>query len=220
GYDPNVNPSLENEFATVGYRAHSMIHGEFEPTVPAGTYSEDMLNRVFPQEGIQVERNADGTVTLVIPLVAAFGNPDLLTQVGEGPILQSLSEHEYKNDEQIDNSLRSVLFQVPKPGTADPSVCGSPVINPNCFVGVSDLGADDVQRGRDHGMPYYNDLRKAFGLAPVRSFEELTGESTDRFPFTRAINNRDPINDPDILDFVQLKDDEGNVIPIGSDEAS
>jgi hypothetical protein len=95
------------------------------------------------------------------------------------------------------------------------------VINPNCFVGVSDLGADDVQRGRDHGMPYYNDLRRAFGLAPVRSFEELTGESTDRFPFfSRAISNRDPINDPDILDFVQLKDDEGNVIPIGSDEAS
>jgi hypothetical protein len=221
GYDPNVNPSLENEFASVGYRGHSMIHGEFEPTVPAGTYTEDQLTRVFPQEGIQVERNADGTVTLVIPLVAAFGNPDLLTQIGEGPILQSLSEREYKNDEQIDNSLRSVLFQVPKPGTTDPSVCGSPVINPNCFVGVSDLGADDVQRGRDHGMPYYNDLRRAFGLAPVRSFEELTGESTDRFPFfSRAISNRDPINDPDILDFVQLKDDEGNVIPIGSDEAS
>src|SRR5262249_60186687 len=104
------------------------------------------------QGGIQVERNADGTVTLVIPLVAAFGNPDLLTQVGEGPILQSLSEHEYKNDEQIDNSLRSVLFQVPKPGTTDPSVCGSPVINPNCFVGASDPGADAGPRGRGRAL--------------------------------------------------------------------
>ena len=33
GYKPSVNPSVANEFATVGFRAHSMVHGEFEPTV-------------------------------------------------------------------------------------------------------------------------------------------------------------------------------------------
>jgi hypothetical protein len=219
GYDPNVNPGLGNEFATVGYRAHSMIHGEFEPTVPAGTYSEDQLTRVFPREGIRVERNADGTVLLVIPLVAAFGNPDLLEQVGEGPLLESLAEREYKNDEQIDNALRSVLFQVPKPGSTDPASCGAPTISPSCFVGVADLGADDVERGRDHGMPYYNGLRQAFGLPPVRSFTEITGDSTERFPVGRTIDGKDPINDPDILDFVQLEDDEGNLLPIGSEEA-
>src|SRR5262249_8417929 len=166
----------------VGYRAHSMIHGEFEPTVPAGTYTDDQLNNVFPAEGITVERNADGTVTLVIPLVIAFGNPDLLEQVGEGHFLQSLDEHEYKNDEQIDNSLRSVLFEVPKPNGKNPPSCGSPIIVPSCFTAVSDLGADDVQRGRDHGMPSYNDLRRAYGLPAVQSFTEITGESTDRFP--------------------------------------
>jgi hypothetical protein len=219
GYNPNVNPGISEEFAVVGYRAHSMIHGEFEPTVPAGTYTEDQLNRVFPSEGIEIEREADGSVTLVIPLVVAFGNPDLLEQVGEGPVLASLAaEPQYKNDEQIDNSLRSVLFQVPKAGT-DPAACGTPVINPACFHGVVDLGAIDVERGRDHGMPYYNDLRRAYGLAPVRSFTDITGESTDRFPFSRQINNRNPIDDPDILDFVQLRDAEGNVIPLGSDEA-
>jgi len=220
GYNANVNPSLENEFATVGYRAHSMIHGEFEPAVPAGDYSDDQLTRVFPQQGILVERSADGTVTLVIPLVAAFGNPDLLEQVGEAPILESLGEREYKNDEQIDNALRSVLFQVPKPGAGDPASCGAPVISPSCYVGVADLGADDVERGRDHGMPSYNGLRRAYGLAPVTSFAEITGESTERFPSGRVIKGKDPINDPNILDFVQLKDDEGNVIPAGSEEAS
>lgn len=221
GYNPAVNPGLGNEFATVGYRAHSMIHGEFEPTVPAGTYTDDQLNRVFPAEGIAVERNADGTVTLVIPLVAAFGNPDLLEQVGEGPILESLAEREYKNDEQIDNSLRSVLFQVPKPSTAHPEVCGAPVISSDCFAGVADLGADDVERGRDHGMPSYNALRRAYGLAPARSFTEMTGEATERFPiFSRQISNRDPIDDPDILDFVRLKDDEGQRLEPGSDAAA
>jgi hypothetical protein len=220
GYSATVDPTLSNEFAVVGYRAHSMIHGEFEPTVPAGTYTENQLNDVFPAEGITVERNADGTVTLVIPLVVAFGNPDLLEQIGEGPILESLGgEHQYKNDEQIDNSLRSVLFQMPKPSTRDPSACGAPVIKPSCFTGVADLGADDIQRGRDHGMPSYNDLRRAYGLAPVQSFTEITGEATDRFPNDPKIDPSDPIDDPNILDFVQVRDAEGSVIPLGSDEA-
>jgi hypothetical protein len=218
-YDPNVNPSLTNEFATVGYRGHSMIHGEFEPTVPAGTYTADQLDRVFPSMGIAVRRNADESVTLVIPLVSAFGNPDLLEQVGEAPILESLSEREYKNDEQIDNSLRSVLFQVPRPDAEDPASCGQPVISPSCFTGVTDLGADDIQRGRDHGMPSYNALRRAYGLAPAQSFIDITGESTDQFPTDTRINAKDPIDDPAILDFVALQDAQGNPITPGSEEA-
>jgi hypothetical protein len=219
GYSASVDPTLSNEFAVVGYRAHSMVHGEFEPTVPAGTYTADQLNNVFPAEGITVERNADGTVTLVIPLVVAFGNPDLLTQIGEGPILQSLGEHQYKNDEQIDNSMRSVLFEVPKPNGKSAPSCGSPVIAPSCFTDVSDLGADDLQRGRDHGMPSYNNLRRAYGLPPVRSFTDITGESTDQFPSDPKIDPHDPIDDPNSLDFVQLRDAAGNVIPLGSDAA-
>jgi hypothetical protein len=219
GYDPSVNAGLANEFAVVGYRAHSMIHGEFEPTVPEGTYADAQL-AAFQAEGVQVEHDA-GQVTLVIPLTVAFGNPDLLEQVGLGPVLQSLGgEREYKNDEQIDNSLRSVLFQVPKPGIPDPSVCGSPVIDPDCFTGVQDLGAIDVQRGRDHGMPTYNAFRRAYGLPPARSFTDITGEATDRFPNDPLIDQSDPIDDPNILDFVQLRDANGNVIPLGSPEAA
>ena len=39
GYDPTVDATLGNEFATVGYRAHSMVQGEIEPSAPAGTYT-------------------------------------------------------------------------------------------------------------------------------------------------------------------------------------
>jgi hypothetical protein len=220
GYSSSVNPTLTNEFATVGFRAHSMVHGEFEVTVPAGTYSVTQLSSLFPSEGMTVERNADGTVTVVIPLIAAFGNPDILQQIGEGNFLTSLDEHQYKNDEQIDNSLRSVLFEVPKPNGNSPPACGTPVILPSCFTGVSDLGADDIVRGRDHGMPTYNNLRRAYGLPPVRSFTDITGESTDQFPTNDPkIDNHDPIDDPSILDFVQLRDANGNVIPLNSPNA-
>ena len=81
------------------------------------------------------------------------------------------------------------------------------MIDPNCFTDVSDLGAIDVQRGRDHGIPCYNDLRRAYGLPPVRSFTDITGESTDQLPPGLTINS------PSILDFVKLLDDKGNVDP-------
>jgi hypothetical protein len=219
GYNPNVNASLGNEFAVVGYRAHSMIHGELEPSVPEGTFSEAQLDR-FEAMGIEVEHE-DGEVVLVIPLNLAFGNPDLLQAVGVAPILKGVgAESEYRNDEQIDNQLRSVLFQIPKPGIPDPGVCldGPPL--PDCFQGVQDLGAIDVERGRDHGMPLYNALRKAYGLAPKTTFTAITGEATDRFPITDPLVSRtNPIDDPNILDFVELRDIDGNVIPFGTEEA-
>jgi hypothetical protein len=218
GYNPTVNPGLSNEFAVVGYRAHSMIHGEFDTTVSATRYSDAQL-AAFAARGIIIERNGD-QIALTIPLSAAFGSPDLLHDLGLGPVFRSLSERQYKNDEQIDNTLRSVLFQIPKPGIADPTVCGAPVVNPDCFTGVSDLGAIDIARGRDHGIPSYNDLRRAYGLAPKTSFVDITGEATQRFPADPLIDPQNPINDPNILDFVELRDANGNVVAPGSQAAS
>jgi peroxidase len=211
GYKPNVNPGLSEEFAVTGYRAHSMIHGEFEPTVANDRYTaaeKAQLARL----GVEFEDNGDGTTTLVIPLSAAFGAPDLLELVGERETLESLGESQYKNDEQFDDSLRSVLFQIPRAGV-DPGLCQTPVINPDCFIGVSDLGAIDVARQRDHGIPFYNDLRAAYGLARRTSFTAITRERTDRLP------RRTGIDDPRILEFIDLRDDEGNPVEPGEEGA-
>src|SRR5437868_6096788 len=43
GYQPSVRTSLSDEFATVGYRAHSQVHGEFELETDAGRYSAATL---------------------------------------------------------------------------------------------------------------------------------------------------------------------------------
>jgi len=42
--------------------------------------------------------------------------------------------------------------------------------------GGFDLGALNIQRGRDHGLPDYNTIRVAYGLPPVASFAEITGD--------------------------------------------
>jgi hypothetical protein len=170
GYRPNVDPSLGNEFATVGYRAHSMIHGEFE----------------FEVNG--EER--------VVTLEDGFFNPALVPEIGLDNVLAGLSaESQYNNDEQMDNALRSVMFQIP-----------------NGPKGVVDLGALDVQRARDHGIPNYNALRRAFGLRSKTSFRAITGERSETMPAGTTIDS------PAILDYVKLFNAEGALLDPESEE--
>jgi hypothetical protein len=208
GYQSTVNPGVSNEFATTGFRAHSMVHGEFAVAFEPGTYTDAQLAS-FTAQGIEVDADE-----LAIPLTVAFGNPALLEQIGLAPMLLALgAERQYRNDEQIDNTMRSVLFEVPGPDSTDPAACQVPVIDPACFTGVVDLGALDLERAHDHGIPNYNALRKAYGLRAMTSFTSITGEAGDAFPTDDPlISTTDPINDPDIMTFTELRDAGGVVL--------
>jgi len=218
GYDPQVNATLSNEFATIGYRAHSIIHGEMEIETQAERYTRAQL-QAFQAQGIKLTRSEDGRkVELAVPLNVASFNPDLVPQLQLGPLLQGIGlKVQYRNDELIDNQLRSVLFQVPVAG--NPECLDGPDL-PRCFKNVVDLAAIDVARGRDHGMPSYNQLRRAYGLAPKSSFQEITGEPSESFPPDPLLTRGNEIDDPDSIDFVALFDVDGKPIPLGSPEAA
>ncbi len=209
GYDPTVDPSVSNEFATVGYRAHSMIHGEFEMAADLADYSEEELAAI-EEQGVEIAIEGD-EVEFAIPLNIAFGHPQLVEQIGlDAALLGFASEPQYANDEMIDNQLRSVLFQIPAPGAENPAACLDGVDLPDCFSLVNDLGALDLLRAIDHGIPSYNALRVAYGLEPVSNFTDITGEDSEEFPVTWRINSADPINDRNILDIVTFFDADGN----------
>jgi hypothetical protein len=209
GYQPTVNATLSNEFAVVGYRAHSQIHGEFEFETDASRYSQADLDS-FEAQGLEVAVDG-GAATIAAPLNVAFFNPNLLQSLQIGPLLSSLTESQYKNDEQFDNQLRSVLFQIPVPG--NPECVQGPDVSP-CFNGVVDLAAIDVERARDHGIGTYNQLRQAYGLPPRTSFTQITGEATDQFPAGTGVDN------PNSIDITGLTDLEGQPVAIGDDGAT
>jgi peroxidase len=207
GYRSTVNASLSDEFATIGYRGHSQIHGEFEVEADRTHYTAAQQAQLKAL-GAQIEDvpGEPDLIKVAVPLSAAFFNPDLVPAVQLGPLLHAIGdESQYNNDEQIDDTLRSLLFQVPVSG--NPNCFDDPSL-PDCFTGVTDLGAIDIQRGRDHGMPTYNQLRQALGLPARTSFTAITGESTDSFPPGLDGNN------PASLAFTKLTDINGNNVAL------
>jgi hypothetical protein len=213
GYNPNVDATETNEFATAAFRAHTQIHGDGLEidNQPASRYSAATLASLAAQ-GAVITNNGDGTVSIDVNLNLMFFNPDLLKQLQIGPVLQSIGgESQYNNDIEIDNQLRSALFELPINSTA---TCLTPTDpDPACFNVVTDLGAFDVQRGRDHGIGTYNQVRAAYGLAPVTSFTQITGESTDALPAG------DTINSPNILTVTKLTDIDGKTIDLNNTDA-
>ncbi|BCB83613.1 peroxidase family protein [Phytohabitans suffuscus] len=206
GYNPGVNTALSNEFATVGYRVHSQIHGEMEIVADAGRYTPAQL-AAFGAQGIEVVTEEDD-VELVIPLNRGFFNPDLVPAIGLGPLLQAVGgEPQYRNEEMIDNQLRSVLFQIPVSGNPE---CLDGEGLPQCFDAVLDLGAIDVERGRDHGMPTYNQLRQAYGLPARTSFTQVTGEPSAAFPPGTGVDNPASLNFPQLFDVFNAEVDQAD----------
>ncbi|MEU5872442.1 peroxidase family protein [Glycomyces sp. NPDC047369] len=204
GYDPDVHVQVSNEFATVAFRAHSMIHGDFLIDVADGYYTDGQLE-AFEAAGLEVEEGEDG-VEAEAPAGLMFFNPGLFRDVGLEAFVHGMSvQTQYNNDELVDNQIRSVLNQVPVDGATD---CLDAA---DCFTMVTDLPALDLVRARDHGLPGYNDLREAFGLEPAAAFTDITGEGTQDLPEGLTIDS------PEIMAFTSFSDAEGN--PVTEEEA-
>ncbi len=107
--------------------------------------------------------NADGTSIAEGPLSleqAFFNAPSLINSENDiDPILRGLASQTHQLiDVRVIHPLRNLLFG--RPG-----------------AGGLDLTALNIQRGRDHGLPSYADMRIAMGLTPVTSFADITNDN-------------------------------------------
>lgn len=93
-----------------------------------------------------------------LPLREAFFAPDLIAGDGIEPLLRGLAAQVCQElDVYVVDDIRNFLFGMPGQGGFD-------------------LAALNIQRGRDHGLPTYNDARRAMGLAAAATFADVTAD--------------------------------------------
>lgn len=111
---------------------------------------------------LRLEKNGQPIPAGHLPLQEAFFMPDAILHDGIEPILRGLaSQHAQNIDTLLVDAVRNFLFGPPGAGGID-------------------LAAMNIQRGRDHGLPGYNQVRQDFGLNPVATFNEISSDHTVR----------------------------------------
>jgi len=94
-----------------------------------------------------------------LDLVDVFWTPEVLFTYTPEAFLKGFAAHtQYETDTKINSVLRNFLF-------------GSP--NDPVRFGI-DLGSLNIQRGRDHGLPDYNTVRKYYTGSRISSFSQIT----------------------------------------------
>ena len=123
------------------------------------------------------KREHDGSVSDGgdIQLRDAFFNIQVLQQSGIDTVLRGASLQQAQEvDTQYVDGLRNFLFASPPEGSKCP-MRGVLRFTNGVFPGL-DLGSRNIQRGRDHGLNSYNDVRESLGLKRLQSFEEITSD--------------------------------------------
>ncbi|NCC22822.1 MAG: peroxidase [Alphaproteobacteria bacterium] len=106
----------------------------------------------------RLEENGDVIPEGNLSLRDAFQGPANLIETGVDPLLRGLAASDSQElDEKIIDGVRNFLFGPP----------GEPGL---------DLASLNIFRGRDHGLPDFNDVRESLGLEPYKSFSELTDD--------------------------------------------
>jgi len=133
------------------------------------------------EELLILDNQCNDVETGSVSLLEGFFNPGVVQTYGIDPLLKGLSvQVQEAVDLQIINNLRNFLFGAP---TAE-------------VVFGLDLVSLNIQRGRDHGLPDYNSIRKIYRGERAQNFDQITQDNELQTALSNAyikdINNIDP----------------------------
>jgi len=125
--------------------------------------------------------NNDGTSAGSISLRDSFFNPQEITDNGIDSLLLGLASQKSQTiDAFIVDDVRNFLFPAGNGGL--------------------DLAAVNIQRGRDHGLPSYNEARRGLGLGGYTSFDQITSDAEIAQRFRDIYGTTDGQDNIDLVD--------------------
>ena len=108
---------------------------------------------------LTINMTSSGNITRLIPLRDAFFDNTLFKDVGIDAILIGLASQPCQEmDTKLVDDIRNFLFGPPG-------------------AGGMDLGAINIQRGRDHGLSDYNSIREAYDLTHKTAYNQITNDA-------------------------------------------
>lgn len=131
------------------------IFNEF--SVAAFRLGHSMLN----EQLLRLDENGDEIAAGHLNLMDGFfaGHLLLLEEDDIDPFLRGFATQLHQEiDEQVVSDIRNFLFGQPGAGGLD-------------------LASLNIQRGRDHGVPSYNDMREAMALTRYTGFSQISSDS-------------------------------------------
>jgi len=111
-----------------------------------------------------------------LPLRDAFFNPSQVSSVGIEPYLRGLAKQRAQElDNEIVDDVRNFLFGNPGEGGFD-------------------LASLNIQRGREHGLPGYNQTRLDYGLSARTSFAQISSNPAVQAKLAAAYSSVDQVD--------------------------
>ena len=169
-------PALIGEGALMPYRGYNP---EVDASI-ANSFSTAAYrfgHSALSEQILRIDEEGDEIAAGHLDLKDAFFAGDrLIDEGGLEPILRGLgSQVCQKVDPFIIDAVRNFLFGPPG-------------------AGGFDLASLNIQRGRDHGLPSYNDMREAVGLRRVTSFAQISRDREVRARLAATYSDVDAID--------------------------
>ncbi len=155
-----------------------VIAGSYDKTVQPDIANEFStvgyrLGHTMVSSEVQLGNNPGNTIMVR----DMFFTPGYVKTNGVNDMLYGATQRPMQNiDGILVEDLRSFLFGPPEGGM------------------MHDLAALNIQRGRDHGIPGYNAIRKAYGLSTFVSFDDIPTSSSNRTKLAALYDSPDSID--------------------------
>jgi len=168
GYDESINPGICAIFSSSAFRlGHTMLPWSLP------IRDEDCRDTGFGGGDLELQD--------------AFFTPNILDNTPDffdGFIKGFSCTLCNEGDTRVTEGVRNFLFQSHQDEDGEP------------IFGILDLVSLNLQRGRDHGLPDYNTVRRELGLDAIEKFDDLSSDELLNIEFKMVY--KDNVNDIDL----------------------